>query len=72
VHRVDQIIFPVDVIDIEVILVVPVAWPGLGVHEPIAAVAKAAILSRLDAETVLGPEAGTKLFVADGRPERFP
>jgi hypothetical protein len=64
VDRIDQIILPINVVDVEVIVIVPVARPGLGVYEPIAAVAEAAIVSTIYMEAVLGSEASAEVFVA--------
>ena len=49
--RIDQVIFAIDVIDVDVIVVViPVGRPGFGVLEIIAAVIKAAIVAAVHAE----------------------
>jgi len=62
--RIDQVILPVDVIDIDIIVVIiPVGRPRLGVLEIIPAVIKAAIIAAVHAEMMFTPEAGAKLHL---------
>jgi hypothetical protein len=56
VHGVDEVILPVDVIDVNVVGVVPICGPGITELEPVAAVAKAALVAALDVEMVLVAE----------------
>jgi hypothetical protein len=66
VARIDQVIVPVDVIDIDVIaIVIPVGRPGFGVLEIIAAVIKAAIVAAVHSKIMFAAETGAKLLIRD-------
>jgi hypothetical protein len=66
VARIDQVIVPVKVIDIDVIvIVIPVRRPGLGVLEIIAAVIKAAIVAAVHSKMMFAAKTGAKLRIRD-------
>jgi hypothetical protein len=60
---IDQVIFPVDVIDIYVIVIVPIGRPRFRVLKIIAAIIEATIIAALHVEVVCATKAGTKLLV---------
>src|ERR1700730_16395808 len=63
---IDQVIFPVDVVDVDVIVVViPVGRPRVGILEIIAAVIKTAILAAPHTEMMFAPKTGAELLVRD-------
>ena len=69
IGRVTQVIATVDVIDIDVIRVVPARWPRLNKSKPIATVLEARISAdqpwAADAEFMLAPKVGTETIVRD-------
>lgn len=63
---IDQVIVPVDVIDIDVIVVViPVRWPRIRVLEIIAAVIETAIVAAVHSKMMFAAETGAKLLIRD-------
>jgi hypothetical protein len=63
--RVNQVVFAVDVIHVDIIVVTPVGRPVLDKLKPVAARVEAAVIATLDLEVVFAAEVGTEVFVAD-------
>ena len=74
--RVEQVIIVVDVVDIAIVVVGPLAGPGIGVFKPIPAILKtlvsaasaSATSAALKMKGVLATEAGTEPIVRDATP----
>ena len=64
-HRIDQIIFAIDLIDIDVIVVRPVRRPRIVVHPVVAAVVEAAIFATRYAKPMLAAEVRVKVLLVD-------
>jgi hypothetical protein len=56
VNGINQIVFAVDFIDVNVVRVIPIGWPWIVIDEVIATIIKAAIFSASDAKGVLATE----------------
>jgi hypothetical protein len=64
--QIDQVIFPIDVVDIDVIVVIiPIRRPRFGVLEIIAAVIKAATIAAAHLKMMFAAETGAKLLVGN-------
>lgn len=63
VYRVNEVVLAVDVVNVDVVIVAPVAGPGFGILEQIAAVAEAAVLSTRDTEVMFPAEMGAEIIV---------
>ncbi len=55
---IEQVILAADVLDVDIIVVIPIRRPSVGVLESVAAVLKAAVIAALHAEAVLASKAG--------------
>ena len=58
--RIDEVILAVDIFEVDVIIVVPVARPWLVVDKPVTAVVEAAIIAAFDVEMVFAAKAGAE------------
>src|ERR1700685_3291553 len=64
-HRIDQIIFAVDFVDVDCVGVSPSGRPWIVIHPVVAAVVEAAIVVARYAEGVLAAEVLVKVLFAD-------
>src|ERR1700732_1147843 len=62
-NGVDQVILSVDVVNVNVVVIAPVAGPRFRVFKPIAAVTEAAVISALNMERVFPPAMGTEAVI---------